>query len=172
MRRLRGKRVLFYGSLALFLLIFYAFESAPGLFQIAGVKPILLAGFMTAFAMRSAEVPAAVFGGLAGLLWDLSSHTLFGFHGLFFFAGAVAVSLLTQYLMQPKLVNFLLFTGVILLVDRLFYELFYYVIWQYESSGLVLLRYLLPQIGYSLIAGIPIYYFIRFFVSKFGETDF
>lgn len=167
MKRERKGTVCYYGILVFVMLLCYFLQVLPGGLAILGTKPVLLAGFVVAVAMMQKEIPAAVFGISSGLLWDLSSPALFGFHGLIFLVGSVTISLFIQYVMRSKLISYLLFLGGLLLLDRFFYFLFYYLIWRYEDCICLWWYSFLPEIGYSTAVGILLYYLIGWLTQKF-----
>ena len=65
----------------------------------------LLLALTTAIAMRERESRAAVFGLLAGALWDVASPLPDGVLALFFLVFACAASLLSHYLFRQSLLT-------------------------------------------------------------------
>ena len=67
---------------ALLLLLLYTMQTTPGLFGIAGVRPALVAPAALAIAIYENELAGAIYGAVAGLMWDLSAMRLSGFNGV------------------------------------------------------------------------------------------
>ena len=129
----------------------YVMQSTPQLFSIAGIKPVLVFPFAVAVAMFDKQLAGGLFGLFAGILCDTSSNVLFGFQSILYLVICTAVGLLVVYFMQPSVVNSLIFTGCGL-GFRLFLEyFFYYVMWGYDNSHIILLGQMLPLLLYTLV---------------------
>ena len=90
-------------------------QNTPGLFVIAGVKPMLVAALAVAAAMFEGEFAGALCGAAGGLLCDIFSYYRFGFYALIFFLCCCAVGLLVQNYMRPVATNCFLFTFLTML---------------------------------------------------------
>lgn len=135
-----------YVTYSLLMLVLYVLQ----LFSIAGIKPVLVFPFAVAVAMFDKQLAGGLFGLFAGILCDTSSNVLFGFQSILYLVICTAVGLLVVYFMQPSVVNSLIFTGCGL-GFRLFLEyFFYYVMWGYDNSHLILLGQMLPLL-YTLV---------------------
>lgn len=140
-----------YVTYSLLMLVLYVLQSTPQLFSIAGIKPVLVFPFAVAVAMFDKQLAGGLFGLFAGILCDTSSNVLFGFQSSLYLVICTAVGLLVVYFMQPSVVNSLIFTGCGL-GFRLFLEyFFYYVMWGYDNSQLILLGQMLPLLLYTLV---------------------
>lgn len=146
-----------YGLYGLILLVLYLLQNTPGLFAIGQVKPVLVIPFVVCVAMLEGELVGGLLGVAAGLLCDTGSSLLFGINSLIFMSACVAIGLLVIYYMQPSLINSMLFTGVLILVRQLFEYFFYYLMWGYENSSIVLVNSMLPTVIYTL-AVTPLFY--------------
>ena len=71
-----------WGLYVLLLFFLCGLQSAPGLFSIWGVKPVLVIPMAVAVAFFEREVATGIYGLLAGFLWDISAGKLFGFYGM------------------------------------------------------------------------------------------
>lgn len=168
-RRAKIMAVKYMVYLLLFLIL-YVIQTDPVLFSIGGIKPVLVLPFAVSIAMFDKQLAGGLFGLFAGILCDTSSNVLFGFQSILYLVICIAVGLLVVYFMQPSLTNSLIFTGCGLGI-RLFLEyFFYYVMWGYDNSHLILVYQMLPLLVYTL-AATPLLFFLlrkmhRFFEEK------
>lgn len=144
---------------SLLLLLCYILQTIPGLFEIFGIKPVLVAGAAFCVSMYESPMASAVYSMLAGLLWDISSDKLFGFNGFIFLTFGLFISLLCIYYLHTKLLNSLMFCGAAMLSQGLLDYLFYYSVWGYENVSIMLIYHILPTIAYSLLL-VPVFYYI------------
>ena len=95
------KSILLIALAALTALAQHAFLPAAG----AAHTAYLLLSLTTAVAMRERELRAAVFGLLAGALWDIASPLPDGVLALFFLIFACAASLLSHFVFRQSLLT-------------------------------------------------------------------
>ena len=154
----------------LLLYVFYGLQTAPGFFRFLDAQPLLTIPLVLSIAMFEHEIGGAVFGILAGFLWDMQQDTLFGFNALVMMCCCVSVSLLIMYLMPTTLPSSLFYNFSVLAIQSGLYFLFCYALWGTPGMSLVWVNYLLPQMGLTLLASIPIYFLVRLISSKFSES--
>ena len=154
----------------LLLFVFYGLQTAPGFFRFLDAQPLLTIPLVLSIAMFEHEIGGAVFGILAGFLWDMQQDTLFGFNALVMMCCCVSVSLLIMYLMPTTLPSSLFYNFSVLAIQSGLYFLFCYALWGTPGMSLVWVNYLLPQMGLTLLASIPIYFLVRLISSKFNES--
>ena len=142
----------------------------PRLLPLLDAQPLLTIPLVISIAMFEHEIGGAVFGILAGFLWDMQQDTLFGFNALVMMCCCVSVSLLIMYLMPTTLPSSLFYNFSVLAIQSGLYFLFCYALWGTPGMSLVWINYLLPQMGLTMLAGIPIYYLVRLISSKFNES--
>lgn len=164
------KHIIKYIVYFLLLILLYALQTTPRFLEIMGAKPVFVVPFAVCIALFENEMVSAIYGMLAGMLWDMSSNTLFGFNALILLCCCVTVSLFVMYLMRTKLLNALFFVGVIMVVQGLLHYVFYYLIWQYENSYIVLVRHILPSALFTVIMTIPVYFLVRTIATKFNAV--
>lgn len=143
------------------LLVLFVLQTTPGLFQIMGVRPILLIPFVICLSMFESEKTAAIIGALAGCLWDSNTMRLFGFSAIILLICCVSCSLLIMYLIKANLVNAMLLCTATVAIYLSIDFLFYYVIWGYDGLTSILLRYLLPMAGYTLVIAPLIFFLVK-----------
>ena len=126
-------------------------QNTPGLFVIAGVKPMLVAALAVAAAMFEGEFAGALCGAAGGLLCDIFSYYRF------------AVGLLVQNYMRPVATNCFLFTFLTMLFAQSVAFFFTVLIRGYESPGLLFTAQVLPLCLYTAAAAVPAFYGVRRF---------
>ncbi len=137
-----------YGAL---LLLFYVLQTTPGLFAVAGIKPMLAVPVAIAVAMVEGEFVGGVYGALAGLLCDVGSTMLFGFNGLFVSFFCVTAGLLVIYLMHCNAGGATLFVFAAMLARGGVEYLFGYHMWGYENVWKVFAFRVLPVVLYTTL---------------------
>ncbi len=156
--KLRIQKLLIYGSV---LLLLYVLQCTPGFLSFWGAKPLLVLPWVVAIAMMEGELVGGLFGLGAGILCDTAAITIFGINSLIYMSACMLVGLLVIYYMQPSRSNCLIFTGVVLLFRQLFEYFFYYVMWDYEDSSIILFRHMLPVLLLTLLFVLPAYEMVR-----------
>lgn len=170
MSRTKKLLMLKYTLYTLLILLLYIVQTTPGLFAIAGIKPLLVVPPALAIAMYEKELAGGLYGALAGILCDASSSSLFGFNGFFIALFCMAAGLLVTYLLHRNLLNCLFFTGATLLVRGSVEFLFAYGMWGHESVWKLFAFYTLPALLYTLAVTAPIYWLVRYMYRRFEEA--
>ncbi len=152
------------------LLLFYTLQTTPGLFQIMGVKPVLIVPFALCIAIFEGEWAGAFIGILTGLLWDVSSDRLFGYNGLIMMIACATVALLIMYLMRANWLNAALLCGGVMLAQQMLDFLFYYAMWGYAGVLQILLQVTLPTVVYTTLLSPLMFLLVRKIASKFNEV--
>ncbi len=126
--------------------------------EILGARAFLLVPLSITIAMHEREIPAALFGAFAGIVWDISSGND-GFNTLVLMLLASVCSILISHLMRRNLVTAFVLSGGALII----YELIYVIINILLSGGGnplgVLLSFYLPSAIYTLVF-VPVVYCI------------
>ncbi len=131
-------------------------NSIGGLFEVLGARVFLCIPFCVAIAMFEREVPAAIFGALAGALWDVSSG-VDGFNTIILMALCAVSSLLISHLMQNNIITALVLGAGSVAV----YEFFYVAVrfWGAGSPIKQIFTFYLPSLVITMIF-VPVSYFI------------
>lgn len=143
------------------LLLAYVLQTMPGFLTFFEAKPIFLVAVAVCVAMYENVVPSAVFCGIAGLLWDISSDRLFGFNGLILMLCGVTISLLSIYYLHTKWINSTWYCAGTLLLQGILDYLFFFVIWRYAGAESVLWLRILPCALLTVAVTPPIFFLIR-----------
>ena len=158
MRRFQGQ-YLRYAAYGFLLLFFYILQMTPRLLPtVYGGRPLLLIVAVACVGMFNAPVVGGVFGAIAGFLWDMFSDRLTGLGGLYLMIVGCACGLLVQLLMRNNALSALLLGGVSAIIFLLLEWLIGYVLWRLDGAGEVFLRQVLPNLIYTLVLILPIYY--------------
>ena len=131
-------------------------NSVGGLLELFGARVFICIPFCVAIAMFEREVPAAIFGALAGALWDVSSG-VDGFNTIVLMALCAVCSLLVSHLMQNNLITALVLgTGSITA-----YEIIYITVrfWGAGSPIRQIFTFYLPSLVITVVF-VPLCYFI------------
>lgn len=123
--------------------IFLILQTTPGLFSFGPYKLSLLLPFAISIAIFSDQLPAAVFGAVVGILWDISSGRLVGFGGLILFIMCFLVSLSFSLYFRPT-AKMCGLSCMVCMFIYLFIDYFFYYL---TSSPSGWLRYLVLHVG-------------------------
>lgn len=154
-----------------FLCIFLAFVTAN-----SGdtIKPLLLIPVALCISSVSSMFIAGSIGILCGLLMDISTGSLLGYHGILLFLLCMATSLFYDRLLQQRFLNMAFFTFMAAFLVTGFDFVFQYAIWGYENMSYLYVHHSLPCLLYTTISGAvcyPIFALIhRFLLPKRRRT--
>ena len=154
-------------------LLFLAFilQTTVGFLQVFGVKPIFILPVMVYISMFEGELAGAVIGIVGGLFWDTAADKLLGFNAIIMMVICVSVALLVMYLVRVNVWNALLFVFAGALLQGLIDFFFYYLIWDYDYSYLILLKKILPTVLYTTLISPLFFFIIRKISYTFSEVE-
>lgn len=147
------------------LILFYSLQTTPNLFEIFGIKPVLVLPLVVCVCMYEGVMTSTIYAMVAGLLWDISSDKLFGFNAIILLSCGMLISLVCIYYLRTKLINSAGFVLLTALIQGFLDFTFYYAIWDYTGSSIILFQRILPTIIYTVIVS-PIFYFTIRAISK------
>lgn len=133
-------------------------ETAPGLFSIFGVKPLLLFPLAITFAFFEKERAAGVYAIVIGALWDVASGKALGFSSILLLILCTVISLLVLYFVKQNLINCILLLAGALFCYYFICYLFYFLVWGYPGVWGSLLSHFIPTFVYT-VAITPLYFF-------------
>ncbi len=162
----------------------FSLQQTPGLFEIGGVKPMLLlpAVFALAAATKSPTL-CGLIGLLFGLGWEVLAGRFVGYFSLFLMIGAVFMSLYRREVAQEdyfdehlSTVDFILCTTVASAILCLGDLLIFGYLADYSSIGSTFSRHTLPTVLYTgllspipyLICRLPDYFSLR---TDYGQGE-
>lgn len=133
-------------------------EIMPAFFQ---ARPTLVIPAAVAIAMLEGQIGGGIIGAVAGIFIDVSLQALPGFYSIILLICCAAIGLVVRYLMRNNLVTALLLGGAVIFLSKtLFWFFFYYFAGEAQSAYIYVAR-VLPEIFYTLVCQIPLYYAAR-----------
>ncbi len=163
----RKKKAIKWLLYILLLFTAFIFQTTVDLFAVFGVKPMLILPVILFVAMFEGERAGAIVGVLGGLFWDVAADKLMGFHAIILLFLTVTVALMSLYLIRVNLWNSILVVLAGGLIICLLDYLFSYLIWGYDHSYLLLLKKILPMVGYTVIVSAPIFWLMKQIHQRF-----
>ncbi len=132
--------------------------------EIFGARAFLLVPLSVAISMHEREIPAALFGAFAGLLWDVSSGND-GFNTFVLMVLSAVSSIFISHLMRRNVITAFVLGGGALVIYELVYVLFNLILSGAGNPLRILLTFYLPSTVYTLVF-VPIMYYIISAISK------
>ena len=131
-------------------------NSVGGLLEFFGARVFICIPFCVAIAMFEREVPAAIFGALAGALWDVSSSAD-GFNTIVLMALCAVSSLLISHLMRNNVITSLVLGAGSIAA----YEIIYIAVrfWGAGNPIRPIFTFYLPSLIITVVF-VPVCYFI------------
>lgn len=130
--------------------------------------PLLLIPLSLCVAMVEEPFNAALTGLITGMLLDAAEGTLIGFSGIILLWCCLITSLLFMFVMKRHIVNIVLITLAVTLVQGCLKYFFYYSIWNYNTGTDIFVNKVLPVIAITNIFSFVFYYIIKFLINKLG----
>ena len=126
--------------------------------RILGASTLLLLPVCVCIAMHEREVPAAIFGGFIGVLWDTASATE-GFNAIVIMILSAICSILISHLMQNNIVTALVLSAGTAIVYELLYVIINLVVAGAGNSIKQIFTFYLPTLIYTMVF-VPVVYYI------------
>lgn len=141
------------------LYLFFVAQTTFSFLAIFDVRPVLVVAFIVALSMQEREGYAMAFGLIAGFMWDFSSGKASGFNAASLMVCCIVISLATMYMVGNNFLNSIMFCGLTMIFQGLLDFTFFYLIWGYTDSHLILLRHILPTALYTTVVT-PLFFFL------------
>ncbi len=142
-------------------------NSSGGLLEVFGARAFLIIPVCVSVAMFEREVPSAILGAFAGVLWDISSGAD-GYNALIIMLLCAAVSLLISHLMRNNIITALVLGAGATIV----YELIYIIRIAFSGNPIYrILTFYLPSLILTVVFVPVCYYVIKTVYSSFRVTD-
>lgn len=155
-------RQIFYIFLMAFSYVFVSVIST------GSALPLLLVPCAVCYAVREEPFNSAFYGCVCGLLLDSAADTLVGFNAIILMWASLFISLLFHYYLRRNILNFLWIHPVVTVVRSLLHYLFFYYIWEYDLSGLVFRKIFIPEMIYTSVSGLVLYWLTGVIKNRFG----
>lgn len=130
--------------------------------------PLLLIPLSLAVSMFEEPFDSAVTGLVAGMLLDSAEGTLIGLNGIIMLWCCLITSLLFMFVMRRHIVNILMITLIVTVIQGSLHYLFYYSIWGYNDGWNIVLKEFLPVIAMTNIFTVFFYYMVKHLDRKMG----
>ncbi len=161
-------RYCLYGVVAVAtVLLQFSDISFPSIF---GARAFLLIPLTIAVAMYEREVPAAVFGAITGLLWDINSANE-GFSTLVLMLLSAAASILISHFMQNNIVTAFVLGGGAVAIYELLYIFVNIILSGAGGAFRLFFTFYLPSFVYTIIFVPVFYYLVKWIYSSHKATD-
>ena len=141
------------------IIIFLIQNSSGQLLDIKGAKPYMLVPLVVCIGMFEREAVGGAFGLFAGLLWDMVSSNMPGFHALVLMVIGCTSGLLITYIMRNNLLTSILLSICAILIHSILYWLFFILLDNVGQPLYALYRFILPSSLYTLFFT-PVFYFL------------
>ena len=145
------------------LILMFVLSTTPRLMpEIFGAKPVLLICVALTVAVYEREIPAMIFGMIAGILTDLGYSNSIGLFAVSLTIICFVVGYAANNLIVAKFLNFLLYSAVAVGILFMLYFLVRFVIpgvddmWQYFT------HHLISRMVQTFLFSIPFYFINRF----------
>ncbi len=145
------------------LILMFILSTTPGLLpEIFGAKPVLLICVALTVAVYEREIPAMIFGMIAGILTDLGYSDSIGLFAVSLTIICFIVGYAANNLIVAKFLNFLLYSAVAVGILFMLYFLVRFVIpgvsdmWQYFT------QHLISRMVQTFLFSIPLYFINKF----------
>lgn len=155
----------------LLIYIAYVLQTAPGLFQIFSVKPVLIVSVCVAVAALEGEYNGAFLALFGGMMWDMAAGRIAGFFALLCAACCFAVGLIFKSYLRQNTLNLILVNCGVLTVIFMADFLFSYVLFDIRGVGFLLVFHMVPTILYSALVSPAAYFFAKKIHRKFTPEE-
>ena len=155
-----------WSALIFFMFVVSVAQSAVGLFEIFGQRPVLLLPFSIGCSMFLGQKDAAIFGGICGCFWDCFSGRLFGYSSLILIAVCVFSSLTCSYFAHASAINSMLLALISMVIYNFVDFVFRYMVWDFENSWSIWTYHIIPTMIYTILVTPFIYFLCKIIMQK------
>ena len=155
----------------LWIFLLFLLQQTPGLFPpIFGARPVLLPSAVMCLAMFEGETAGALFGVLAGLMWDATRLRPIGYSSALLMVMGLFCGLLILYFMRNHVFTALFYCGTALLIYELLDLILFVLPGSPEPPGAAAYVVVLVRILYSMLFA-PLIYWIQRRLSRRFEPE-
>ena len=145
------------------IILMFALSTTPRLLpEIFGAKPVLLVCAALTVAVYEREIPAMIFGMVAGILCDLSYSNSIGLFAISLTVICFIVGYAANNLIVATFMNFLLYAFITVGLLFMLYYLVMFVIAGVEDSWMYFREHLISRMVQTFIWSIPFYFINKF----------
>lgn len=129
--------------------VLYAIQTTPGLFSIGTVKPVWLVAFAVVLAIQEGEFIGALYGTLAGLMWELAAGRSMGAFSFFLLILCFCTAVAFMLYLRATTLNICLTVGIVMLCLCSIDFVFSYWLQGHDGIGRVFLYKVVPTALYT-----------------------
>ncbi len=162
LRTTREKRIL-YVKVTLRWIVYYLLIFIGYIYMTTGTwrKPVILLPLALAIAVNNNQYGSVVTGAVCGFLIDIACGKLFGYNAVILAFFCIVISLLFEFYLKNKFVNYMIFTAAASFIQCWLDYKFYYKMWKYENVHRIFTRYTLRIWIYTMISAVIAYLLIK-----------
>lgn len=164
--RITGKHVCY----VLLLLLADILQTTPGLFSLGGVKPAWLLAAAVAVAIQEDEFIGALYGALAGMMWEISAGRTVGEFSILLLMLCFGTAILFLLVLRATPLNVSLITALDALILCSVDFVFSYWLQGHAGVGTIYLRRMLPTALYTGLAAWVCLWAVRAVARRFESA--
>ena len=150
----------------------YVLSTTPGLMpDLFGAKPTLVICVALTVAVYEREIPAMIFGMIAGALADLGHSNSIGLFTVLLTVICFIVGYAANNLIVATFLNFLLYAAVATGILFLLYFTMDFILVGIEDAWTYFTAHLLSRMIQPFVYAIPFYFINRFIYNSFNPQD-
>lgn len=134
-------------------------------------RPIILIPVAVCIAMSHNELLAGILGAVCGLIIDMTCGTIIGINGVLLTVFCVVISLLCMHFIKNNLVDAVLLTGGVAVLQALYVFFFNYVLWGEKNYKAVLTTTLIPSVVWTILVSPVVYLLLKLIISKLSIEE-
>lgn len=131
------------------------------------VKPVIFIPLCVCICMNEGEYPAAILGGICGLLMDFSFGRIFGYSSIFMIAFCVATVLFFKHYFLQNIINIIWMTALFIAIYQIADYFLIYAMWNYEGIKYVFKEICFPSMVYTTLISPIVWLLVRPVQKKF-----
>lgn len=163
----RIQKIRYYAVIRWALYIFMIFVCAILINIGKGVKPIYFIPLCVCICMNEGEYPAALTGGICGLLLDEACGKIFGYSSVMLIIFCVTATIMFRHFLFQNIINVIALSAVFTTAYQILDYFFYYAMWDYEGSGYVFSEISIPCIFYTIMISPVVYLIVKPVIRRF-----
>ena len=165
----KGNAFFRYLSYALELIAMFVLTATPGLMpELFGAKPVLTVCVALTVAVYEREIPAMIFGMIAGILPDIGYSSSIGVFTIALTVICFIVGYAANNLIVAKFLNFLLYAAVVIGILFMLYFWIWFLIPQVGDAWGYFTAHIVSRMVQTFLYSIPFYFINRFIYSSLG----
>lgn len=160
----------FYCSILILIVILAVTQTTVlDYFKIMGVKPLLILCVVVSTALIRGSAAGGITGFCGGLLLDVLDVGAVGLNAMLFMYIGILCSRLCRGMFREKVIVIVWFTFCANMAYSILYYFVTYFIWGEMNFFPILVRRILPEAMYTVVACVPLFYMVRGLNKRFAN---